>query len=117
MTIEACNVHEFDCSIGFRGRTRPNLLRQETTSMSCALRILYHMLCDENRVDDRQVIEERLLDLVNGGLDYFIALSSELHRESWTPVLLLIFSRILQLPTDKVQYSHQASMYTTITMS
>ena len=60
------------------------------------------MLGDENRVDDHQVIEERLLQLVNGGFEYFIALSSELHRDSWTPVLLLIFSRILQLPADKV---------------
>ena len=77
--------------------------------MLCALRILYHMLCDENRVDDLQVIEERLLDLVNGGLDYFITLSSELHRDSWTPVLLLIFSRILQLPTDKVCRSSEHS--------
>ena len=77
--------------------------------MLCALRILYHMLSDENRVDDLQVIEERLLDLVNGGLDYFITLSSELHRDSWTPVLLLIFSRILQLPTDKVCRSSEHS--------
>ena len=70
--------------------------------MLCAVRILYHMLCDENRVDDYQIIEERLLDLVNGGLEYFIALTSELHRDSWTPVLLLTFARILQLPPDKV---------------
>ena len=70
--------------------------------MSCAVRILYHMLGDGNREDDQQVIEERLLQLVNGGLEYFLALSSELHRDSWTPVLLLIFSRIVQLPADKV---------------
>lgn len=74
--------------------------------MLCALRILYHMLGDENRVDNLQVIKERLLDLINGGLDYFITLSSELHRDSWTPVLLLIFSRILQLPTDKVGHQN-----------
>jgi hypothetical protein len=78
--------------------------------MLCALRILYHMLSDESRVDDLQIIEERLLDLVNGGLDYFIALSSELHRDSWTPVLLLIFARILQLPTDKVIRSWSMSI-------
>ena len=60
------------------------------------------MLGDGNREDDQQVIEERLLQLVNGGLEYFLALSSELHRDSWTPVLLLIFSRIVQLPADKV---------------
>ena len=72
--------------------------------MSCALRILYHMLGDENRVEDQQVIEERLIQLVNGSFEYFLALSSELHRDSWTTVLLLIFSRILQLPAEKVRY-------------
>ena len=46
---------------GFRGRTRPNLLRQETTSLGCALRILYRMLADGERADDYLVIEERLL--------------------------------------------------------
>ena len=46
---------------GFRGRTRPNLFRQETTSLGCALRILYRMLADEERADDYLVIEERLL--------------------------------------------------------
>ena len=70
--------------------------------MACAVRILYHMLGDENREDDHQVIEERLLQLVNSGFEYFLLLSSELHRESWTSVLLLIFSRILLLTTDEV---------------
>ena len=60
------------------------------------------MLGDENREDDHQVIEERLLQLVNSGFEYFLLLSSELHRESWTSVLLLIFSRILLLTTDEV---------------
>ena len=48
-------------SSGFRGRTRPNLLRQETTSLTCALRVLYHMLADGEREGDYHLIEERLL--------------------------------------------------------
>ena len=47
-------------------------------------------------------MSQRLQDLVNDGLEYFIALNSELHRDSWMPVLLLIFPKILQLPIDKV---------------
>ena len=62
------------------------------------------MLGDESRADDHQVIEERLLQLVNSGFEYFVALTSELHRESWTSVLLLVFSRILQLSVDKVRW-------------
>ncbi len=48
-------------SSGFHGRTRPNLLRQETGSVACALRILYHMLGDEERTADYDIIETRLV--------------------------------------------------------
>lgn len=88
--------------LGFRGRTRPNLLRQETTSMMCAIRILYHLLWDENRFSDYDTIESRLLGVINGGLEYFLLLTSEIHREAWTQVLLLILARILQLQPDQV---------------
>ena len=63
------------------------------------------MLGDESREDDHGAIEERLLRLVNGGLEYFLALSGELHREGWTPVLLLVFSRVLLLSEVKVNTS------------
>ena len=89
--------------IGFRGRTRPNLLRQETTSVLCAIRILYHLLLDENRSSDYEAIESRLLTLVNGALEYFLLLTSEVHRESWTAVLLLMFTRMLQLNGKQVK--------------
>ena len=88
--------------LGFRGRTRPNLLRQETTSIMCAVRILYHLLADESRSSEHHDVETRLLGLVNGGLEYFLLLSSEVHREAWTPVLLLILTRFLQLQPDQV---------------
>lgn len=93
-----------DICVGFRGRTRPNLLRQETTSIMCAVRILYHLLADEKRASEYEAIESRLLGVVNGGLEYFLLLSSEVHRESWTPVVLLILIRILQLQPDQVMY-------------
>lgn len=100
-----CNLVVFVPTIaaGFRGKTRPNLLRQETTSIMCALRILYHMLADEERMQsDSDVVERRLLQLVNGGLEYFLQFTSEVHREAWTPVLLLMFVRMLQLQSDQV---------------
>jgi brefeldin A-inhibited guanine nucleotide-exchange protein len=82
---------------GFRGRTRPNLLRQETQSLICSLRVLYRMLGDEEREGERDVIQKRLLGVVMRALGYFLLLSSEMHRDSWTPVLLLIFTRLLTL--------------------
>lgn len=47
--------------IGFRGRSKPNLLRQETSSILTAIRILYWMLGDETRRDNYSEIENRLL--------------------------------------------------------
>lgn len=68
----------------------------------CAVRILYLLLADESRESEYDAIESRLLGVVNGGLEYFLLLSSEIHRESWTPVVLLILIRILQLRPEQV---------------
>jgi len=40
----------------------PNLLRQETNSISCALRMLFQMLNDADRLDMTSEVEERLLE-------------------------------------------------------
>lgn len=72
--------------------------------MVCALRILYQMMADESRDSDHELIESRLLKLVGGSLEYYLSLSSEIFRESWGPGLLLIFTRMLQLPSDQVNY-------------
>ena len=40
----------------------PNLLRQETTSVSCALRILFQMLNDADRADVTSEVEDKLLE-------------------------------------------------------
>ena len=54
--IPVCYV----CS-GFRGRAKPNLLRQETCSLASLLRVLFLMLNDPNRHDFRPQVQERLL--------------------------------------------------------
>jgi brefeldin A-inhibited guanine nucleotide-exchange protein len=89
--------------IGFRGKSKPNLLRQETSSLLTSLRILYRMLEDDQRTDDYSQIDERLIKLVHSSLTYFLSLSSDIHSASWTPVLLLIFTRMLQVTTEEVR--------------
>ena len=44
--------------------------------------------------------------LVVSALEYFLQLTSEMHREAWTPVLLLCFTKILQLHQHQVHPSH-----------
>ena len=40
--------------------------------------------------------------VVTRALGYFLLLTSDVHREAWTPVLLLCFTRILQLTESQV---------------
>lgn len=40
--------------------------------------------------------------LCGEALDYFISLTSESHREAWNSLLMLLLTRTLRLPKDKV---------------
>lgn len=46
---------------GFKGKSKPNLLKQETSSLACCLRILFRMYVDENHRDSWEEIQQRLL--------------------------------------------------------
>jgi brefeldin A-inhibited guanine nucleotide-exchange protein len=87
---------------GFKGSVKPNLLKQETQSIACVLRILFKMYSDENRRDDWTEIEQRLINVCKEALEYFLALQSEPHREAWTSLLLLIMTRLLKMPDQRV---------------
>jgi len=47
--------------LGFKGKNKPNLLRQETQSLACALRILFNMYRDETNADSWKAIQEKLV--------------------------------------------------------
>ncbi|KZC08824.1 Brefeldin A-inhibited guanine nucleotide-exchange protein 2 [Dufourea novaeangliae] len=48
---------------GFRGNVKPNLLKQETQSLACALRILFKMYSDEAHRADWSKVEARLVEV------------------------------------------------------
>ena len=48
-------------SAGFKGNSKPNLLKQETQSLACMLRILYRMYSDESRRDYWHQVQEKLI--------------------------------------------------------
>ncbi|XP_071487051.1 brefeldin A-inhibited guanine nucleotide-exchange protein 1-like [Diadema antillarum] len=95
---------------GFRGKNKPNLSTQETSSLACAFRLLFKMYSDENRVDSLPVIEERLIGLVKEALRYFLLLDSESHRNAWKSLLVLVLTRILKMPDDRFKV-HAAHCY------
>ncbi|NWH47039.1 BIG2 protein, partial [Fregata magnificens] len=87
---------------GFKGKSKPNLLKQETSSLACCLRILFRMYVDENRRDSWDAIQRRLLSVCSEALAYFITVNSESHREAWTNLLLLLLTKTLKVSDEKV---------------
>ncbi|XP_005992094.2 brefeldin A-inhibited guanine nucleotide-exchange protein 2 [Latimeria chalumnae] len=94
---------------GFKGKSKPNLLKQETSSLAACLRILFRMYMDENRKNSWDEIQERLLNVCSEALSYFITLTSESHREAWTNLLLLFLTKTLKTSDEK--FKIHASRY------
>ncbi|XP_054622401.1 brefeldin A-inhibited guanine nucleotide-exchange protein 1 isoform X1 [Dunckerocampus dactyliophorus] len=95
---------------GFKGKSKPNLLKQETSSLACSLRILFRMYTDETRQDAWEEVQRRLLDVCSEAVAYFLALTSESHRESWTNLLLLFLTKVLKI-SDKRFKAHASRYY------
>ncbi|XP_060930163.1 brefeldin A-inhibited guanine nucleotide-exchange protein 2 isoform X1 [Limanda limanda] len=94
---------------GFKGKSKPNLLKQETSSLACSLRILFKMYSDPQLKDSWPDIQTRLLLVCSEALAYFISLTSESHREAWNSLLMLLLTRTLRMPDDK--FKPHASCY------
>ncbi|CAL1607164.1 unnamed protein product [Knipowitschia caucasica] len=88
---------------GFKGKSKPNLLKQESSSLTCCLRILFKMNSDPRLEPCGAETQRRLLVVCTEALEYFISLTSESHRESWNSLLMLLLTRTLRLPDDKFQ--------------
>ncbi|NWX95227.1 BIG2 protein, partial [Nothoprocta ornata] len=95
---------------GFKGKSKPNLLKQETSSLACCLRILFRMYIDENRRDSWDAIQQRLLSVCSEALAYFITVNSESHREAWTNLLLLLLTKTLKISDEKFR-AHASTYY------
>lgn len=54
-------IPQLPLSAGFKGKSKPNLLKQETSSLACGLRILFRMYMDESRVSAWEEVQQRLL--------------------------------------------------------
>jgi len=50
---------------GFRGKAKPNLLKQETQSLACLFRILFRIYNDDCRRAEWPEIEKRLIEYEN----------------------------------------------------
>ncbi|XP_049777392.1 brefeldin A-inhibited guanine nucleotide-exchange protein 1 [Schistocerca cancellata] len=95
---------------GFKGGVKPNLLKQETQSLACVLRILFKMYSDETRQEAWPVIQQRLISVCHEAFEYFLCLQSEAHRDAWTCLLLLVLTRIFKMSDERFA-AHTSSYY------
>ncbi|XP_078456727.1 brefeldin A-inhibited guanine nucleotide-exchange protein 1-like isoform X1 [Lampetra planeri] len=95
---------------GFKGKSKPNLLKQETSSLACSLRILFRMYMDESRQDAWGEVQNRLIGACSEAFSYFLSLTSESHREAWTNLLLLFLTKILKISDERFR-AHASSYY------
>uniref|UniRef100_A0A8C7JCN1 ARF guanine nucleotide exchange factor 1 n=1 Tax=Oncorhynchus kisutch TaxID=8019 RepID=A0A8C7JCN1_ONCKI len=94
---------------GFKGKSKPNLLKQETNSLACGLRILFRMYTDDSRKAAWEEVQRRLLNVCGEALAYFLTLTSESHREAWTNLLLLFLTKVVKISDDR--FKAHASRY------
>lgn len=94
----------------FKGSVKPNMLKQETQSLACVLRILFKMYSDETRRDHWPAVQKSLITICCEALEYFAGVTSEAHRDAWTSILLLILTRILKMPDERFA-AHVSSYY------
>lgn len=94
----------------FKGSVKPNMLKQETQSLACVMRILFKMYSDEGRRDHWPAVQKSLIGICCEALEYFAGVTNEAHRDAWTSILLLILTRILKMPDERFA-AHVSSYY------
>lgn len=93
-----------------RNRSKPNLLKQETTSLACALRILFRMYESEARSAIWPRVEQRIIEVCGSTFDHFLTVVTRETREIWAPLVVLLLREMLALEDDRFQ-RHAAIHY------
>jgi brefeldin A-inhibited guanine nucleotide-exchange protein len=82
-------------------RTKPNLLKQETTSLMCNLRIMFRMYGAEAHAPVADAVEAKILGACTTTLSRFTTSIPPEQRVIWAPLVNLILKEILALDDDK----------------
>lgn len=97
-----------------KNRSKPNLLKQETTALGCALRIMFRIYEAPNREDVFEDVESRIFSTVSAAFDHFLTNVPSAMREVWTPLMCLILRELLALSDDRFK-RHAEIHYTSVT--
>ncbi|KNC84585.1 hypothetical protein SARC_03204 [Sphaeroforma arctica JP610] len=79
----------------------PNLLKQETSSLHASLGILFRIYDDVSREEMWTNVESRLYQFGNQIMELFVHLQSDKQRAIWSPVLVLILTKVLGFNDDR----------------
>ncbi len=82
--------------VGFKGKSKPNLLKQETSSLACSLRILFRMYSDTQLQDSWPDIQTRLLQWVQSSASFI----NHARSPSSTQRQLLLYNTICATCSD-----------------
>uniref|UniRef100_M3YFX6 Uncharacterized protein n=1 Tax=Mustela putorius furo TaxID=9669 RepID=M3YFX6_MUSPF len=93
---------------GFKGKSKPNLLKQETSSLACGLRILFRMYMDESRVSAWEEVQQRLLNCCCSRLQFYITVNKKVLELLWFGMQALLMEPFLSLSP---QFKAHASFY------
>lgn len=95
---------------GFKGKAKPNLLKQETQSLACLFRILFRMYNDDSRRDAWPQVQARIIDVCKDALAYFLSLQSDSHRDAWSNIMILLITRLLKMSDERFR-AHASQYY------
>lgn len=94
---------------GFKVKAKPNLLKQETHSLLCSLRILFRLA--EEKTDVQEETEELLDRVILDALSYYNGLLIDGHRQAWDPCLILIVTHLTRLSPATRFHRHAMRLY------
>ncbi|KAL3311691.1 Brefeldin A-inhibited guanine nucleotide-exchange protein 2 [Cichlidogyrus casuarinus] len=106
---------------GFKVKAKPNLLKQETHSLSCALRILFLLAKEPPRMEgeEKERLRQEADDLLNETmlktLEHFMELTVEGQRTSFDPILVLMLVRLCCMEEEERFKKHAKSVYPLLT--
>ncbi|CAI2293890.1 unnamed protein product [Caenorhabditis sp. 36 PRJEB53466] len=87
---------------GLRGSSKPNLIKQETQSLSAMLAIILRLLYDP-RAQEKQIADEiaiRVLEVVSLALNGYGEAESDTRRTAYGPVICELLRECIKLPTE-----------------
>eukprot|EP00049_Salpingoeca_infusionum_P023789 m.13862 g.13862 ORF g.13862 m.13862 type:complete len:1705 (+) comp6055_c0_seq1:251-5365(+) len=123
-------AHDFNSNVSLRtalwqagfmkNRSKPNLFKQETMSLGCAIRIMFRIYESDDRKEVHDEVEERLLSVCTNTLDIYLTTVSVETRDIWTPLLCLIIREIMNMNDERFEKhatAHYEALCECITLS